>query len=116
MPTATDTRMLQSFFGSLADERQSFGAATQGHYENDSAVSGLLAPPDTQPPVGVFLCTDAGRHFTGFSFQMSGRAIGVVSPHTDVEFVAPAGDSWTLADLGEQIPRLLENKPSLVQG
>jgi len=116
MPTATDTRMLKSFFGSLADERESFGTATQGHYENDSAVSGVLAPPETQPPVGVFLCTDEGRQFTGFSFQMSGRNIGVVTPHTDVEFVAPAGDSWTLADLAKQIPPLLEKKPSLIQG
>jgi NAD(P)-dependent dehydrogenase (short-subunit alcohol dehydrogenase family) len=115
MPTATDTRMLKTFFGSLANERESFGAATQGHYENDSAVSGALVPPETQPPIGVFLCTEAGRRFTGFSFQMSGRNIGVVTPHTDVEFVTPAGESWTLADLAEQIPPLLENKPSLIQ-
>ena len=116
MPTATDTRMLKTFFGSLADERESFGAATQGHYENDSAVSGALVPPETQPPVGVFLCTEAGRAYTGFSFQMSGRNIGVVTPHTDVEFIAPAGDSWTLADLQKRIPLLLENKSSLIQG
>ena len=115
MPTATDTRMLKTFFGSLANERESFGAATQGHYENDSAVSGVLVPPETQPPIGVFLCTEAGRRFTGFSFQMSGRNIGLVTPHTDVEFVEPAGDSWTLADLAEQIPPLLESRPSLIQ-
>jgi NAD(P)-dependent dehydrogenase (short-subunit alcohol dehydrogenase family) len=115
MPTATDTRMLKTFFGSLANERESFGAATQSHYENDSAVSGALVPPETQPPVGVFLCTEAGRRFTGYSFQMSGRNIGVVTPHAEVEFVAPAADEWTLDDVADQLPPLLEKKPSLMQ-
>jgi hypothetical protein len=115
MPTATDTRMLRSFYGTLADERSSFAAATHSHYDTDAAVSGALAPPETQPPVGVFLCTEAGRRFTGFSFQMSGRNIGVVTPHTDVEFVEPADGNWTLEDLAEQIPLLLEKKPSLIQ-
>jgi NAD(P)-dependent dehydrogenase (short-subunit alcohol dehydrogenase family) len=115
MPTATDTRMLKTFFGSLANERESFGAATQSHYENDSAVSGALVPPETQPPVGVFLCTEAGRRFTGYSFQMSGRNIGVVTPHAEVEFVAPAADEWTLDDVADRLPPLLEKKPSLMQ-
>jgi NAD(P)-dependent dehydrogenase (short-subunit alcohol dehydrogenase family) len=115
MPTATDTRMLKTFFGSLANERESFGAATQSHYENDSAVSGALVPPETQPPVGVFLCTEAGRRFTGYSFQMSGRNIGVITPHAEVEFVAPAADEWTLDDVADQLPPLLDKKPSLMQ-
>jgi NAD(P)-dependent dehydrogenase (short-subunit alcohol dehydrogenase family) len=115
MPTATDTRMLKTFFGSLANVRESFGAATRGHYENDSAVSGVLVPPETQPPVGVFLCTEAGRRFTGFSFQMSGRKIGVVTPHAEVEFMAPTADEWTLDDVADQISPLLEKKPSLIQ-
>lgn len=114
MPTATDTPMLRSFYASLGEQREPFGAATQGHYDNDASVSGATVPPETQPPAGIFLCTDAGRHYTGYSFQMSARKIGVVTPHTDVEYVAPTDGDWTMSDLQIQLPRLLEGKPSLV--
>jgi NAD(P)-dependent dehydrogenase (short-subunit alcohol dehydrogenase family) len=115
MPAATDTRMLKSFYTSLSDSKSSFATATQSHYDNDAAASGVLAAPDTQPPIGVFLCTDEGRRFSGFSFQMNARNIGVVTPHTEVEFVSPQGANWTLHDLNEQIPPLLEKKQSLIQ-
>jgi NAD(P)-dependent dehydrogenase (short-subunit alcohol dehydrogenase family) len=115
MPTATDTRMLKSFYSSLGAQRDSFGTATLAHYDTDAAVSGGIVPPETQPHVGVFLCTEAGRQYTGYSFQMSGRRIGVVTPHTEADYVAPAAGEWTLEDLTKQIPPLLEARPSLVR-
>ncbi|MER5915268.1 SDR family NAD(P)-dependent oxidoreductase [Streptomyces sp. NPDC001982] len=113
MPTATDTPMMRTFFASLGEQRESFGESTQGHYDSDASVSGNTVSPSTQPPAGIFLCTDAGRRFTGYSFQMSARKIGVVTPHADVDYVAPAADEWTMSDLQDQIPGLLEGKPSL---
>jgi NAD(P)-dependent dehydrogenase (short-subunit alcohol dehydrogenase family) len=115
MPGATATRMSGQFYASLGDGAADFAASTAAHYENDAAASGKLDAPEAVPPVGVFLCTEEGREFTGYSFQISSGRIGVVSPSTEVEYVVPTSSNWTLPDIAEQLPPLLHRSRSLMR-
>jgi NAD(P)-dependent dehydrogenase (short-subunit alcohol dehydrogenase family) len=114
MPGATETRMAATFLTSLDDRLDGFAAAAGRRYGagEDSAQP---APPETVPPVGVYLCSDEARHITGRLFQMSGNSIGVVVPSAEVTFVAPDDKRWTTEDLRARVPELLDGKPSLLQ-
>ena len=113
MPGATETRMSGTFFQSLDDRLDSFLSDIQRTAASGSDSSGEIASPDTVPPLGVYLCTEEGRRFTGFSFQMSGPNVGVVSPHAEAEYIAPGEGAWTTEELAERVPGLLEGKRTL---
>lgn len=103
MPGATVTRMSQTFYDSLHNDRSFLESAAR---RAQGGTDGLpqAAPPDTVPPLGVFLCTDEARAITGHAFQMSGVKIGYVRTRSDFEFLEPDGERWTIEALAERLP------------
>jgi NAD(P)-dependent dehydrogenase (short-subunit alcohol dehydrogenase family) len=117
MPGATETRMAGQFLASLGDQLEGFVAAAQAHYDTGEDEQHVEpAPPESVPPVGVFLCSDAARSLTGHLFQMSGHAVGVVEPSVETTWAIPDGDQWTAEELETRIPNLLAEKRSLLRG
>jgi NAD(P)-dependent dehydrogenase (short-subunit alcohol dehydrogenase family) len=116
MPGATETRMSNEFAGSLDDRAEGFIKAAQAHYDvGDGSNHVESAPPETVPPVGVFLCGDEARSISGYSFQMSGTAIGVVVPSVDTTYASPEGERWEVDELDRRIPELVRDKRSLLR-
>jgi NAD(P)-dependent dehydrogenase (short-subunit alcohol dehydrogenase family) len=103
MPGATVTRMSQTFYDSLRDDRSFLESAAR---RVQGGTDGLpqAAPPDTVPPLGVFLCTDEARAITGHAFQMSGVKIGYVRTRSEFDFLEPDGDHWTIEALAQRLP------------
>jgi NAD(P)-dependent dehydrogenase (short-subunit alcohol dehydrogenase family) len=103
MPGATVTRMSQTFYDSLRGDRAFLESAAR---REQGGTDGLpqAAPPDSVPPLGIFLCTDEARAITGHAFQMSGVKIGYVRTRSDFEFLEPDGDHWTLEALAQRLP------------
>jgi NAD(P)-dependent dehydrogenase (short-subunit alcohol dehydrogenase family) len=103
MPGATVTRMSDTFYESMGNDSSFLESAAR---RRQSASNGLpeAAPPETVPPLGVFLCTEAARGITGHAFQMSGVKIGYVRTGSEFEFLEPEGDGWTLDTLANRLP------------
>jgi 3-oxoacyl-[acyl-carrier protein] reductase len=103
MPGATVTRMSQTFYESLGGDR-SFLESTARRQQGGNDGLPEAAPPETVPPLGVFLCTDEARGITGHAFQMSGVNIGYVRTRSEFEFFEPDDDHWTVDALAERLP------------
>jgi NAD(P)-dependent dehydrogenase (short-subunit alcohol dehydrogenase family) len=106
MPGATLTRMSQTFYESLGSDRSFLEDAAR---RQQSGANGTpeASPPETVPPLGVFLCTDEARAITGQAFQMSGVKIGYVRTSSEFEFLEPHDDHWTMDTLAERLPNWL---------
>jgi NAD(P)-dependent dehydrogenase (short-subunit alcohol dehydrogenase family) len=111
MPGATVTRMSQTFYESLGNDRSFLEDAAR---KRQGGTNGMPegSPPDTVPPLGVFLCTDEGRGITGQAFQMSGVKIGHVRTRSEFDFLEPVEDHWTMDALAERLPSWLTETPA----
>lgn len=96
MPGATATPMQQTFMASLAEK----GINVAQDWPP-------AAPPETVPPVGVLLCTDAWRHITGLSFYLRGTTISVATSYGELASLSPAAGDWEEHELGEMLPSLV---------
>lgn len=93
MPGSTITPMQQSFMASV-------GKAAK-HWPKGS-------PPETIPPLGVFLCTDEGRSITGYSFHILGDAgIKVVKTFGSRTMINADGERWEKGEIAARLPALL---------
>jgi NAD(P)-dependent dehydrogenase (short-subunit alcohol dehydrogenase family) len=110
MPGATSTRMSDTFYSSLGEDRGFLESAERRNQQNSGSGLPQAAPAATVPPLGVFLCTDAGRSITGRAFQLSGVRIGLVDTTSEFTFLAPDDeDGWTTETLTEAIPAWLSS-------
>jgi NAD(P)-dependent dehydrogenase (short-subunit alcohol dehydrogenase family) len=107
MPGATVTRMSETFYESLGDDRSFLNSAARRRQGGEGDATPQAAPPETVPPLGVFLCTDEARGITGHAFQMSGVNIGHVTTNSAFAFLEPDDDHWTLDTLAERLPAWL---------
>jgi len=69
-------------------------------------------PPETVPPLGIFLCTDAGRSISGYSFYLLGNAISVSTSYGLLASIESSGEIWEQSALVEGIPDLLKQADS----
>jgi NAD(P)-dependent dehydrogenase (short-subunit alcohol dehydrogenase family) len=104
MPGATSTRMSDTFYSSLGEDRDFLESAERRNQQDSGDGLPTAAPAATVPPLGVFLCTDAGRSITGRAFQLSGVRIGLVDTSSEFTFLSPDDDGWTTEALAEAIP------------
>jgi NAD(P)-dependent dehydrogenase (short-subunit alcohol dehydrogenase family) len=107
MPGATVTRMSQRFYESLGTNRGFLESVQRREQQGSGDAIPQAAPPDTVPPLGVFLCTDAGRHITGQAFQLSGVRIGLVQTSSVLTFLDPDDEHWTIDALARRFPAWL---------
>jgi NAD(P)-dependent dehydrogenase (short-subunit alcohol dehydrogenase family) len=113
MPGATATTMAATFFGSLDDKLDSFLGDVKSRDElPEDAHLDEPAPPETVPPIGVFLCTDEGREITGRSFQMNGTDVGVVATSSEITYLHTDNERWTTDELAAKVPGWLGEVPS----
>jgi NAD(P)-dependent dehydrogenase (short-subunit alcohol dehydrogenase family) len=117
MPGPTLTRMAETFGASLGEQAEAFAAAADPFYRDGIEDGGEdpVAPPESVPPLALFLCTDDAREITGYSFQLSGNRIGLVTPRVEVSYVSPYAEGWSVEALGERIPALVESSRSLLR-
>lgn len=112
-PGGTATRMAEAFFNGLGDEREAFMQHLAETALAANVTSKPAADPATVPPLGVFLCTPAGRHITGRLFGLTLNSIGLVNEDAP-ETVADNGDErWTVESLQERIHEIF---PQLAPG
>jgi NAD(P)-dependent dehydrogenase (short-subunit alcohol dehydrogenase family) len=110
MPGATSTRMSDTFYSSLGDDREFLESAERRNQQNSGDGLPQAAPAATVPPLGVYLCTEAGRGITGRAFQLSGVRIGFVDTTSEFNFLTPADEAgWTAETLTEAIPPWLSS-------
>jgi NAD(P)-dependent dehydrogenase (short-subunit alcohol dehydrogenase family) len=114
MPGGTTTRMSDEFYASLGDGSDFLRSAERRSQQNSADDTPQSWPPETVPPLGVFLCTDAGRGITGWAFQLSGHHIGVVDTRSEIEFVIPAGEGWDADELEGALPERLRSSPGFL--
>jgi NAD(P)-dependent dehydrogenase (short-subunit alcohol dehydrogenase family) len=104
MPGATVTRMSQRFYESLGTNRTFLESVERREQQGSGDAIPEAAPPETVPPLGVFLCTEGGRHITGHAFQLSGVRIGLVKTSSELTFLDPADEHWTIDSLTRRFP------------
>jgi 3-oxoacyl-[acyl-carrier protein] reductase len=107
MPGATVTRMSQRFYESLGTNREFLESVERREQQGSGDATPQAAPPETVPPLGVFLCTEAGRHVTGQAFQLSGVRIGLVKTSSEFTFLDPDEEHWTIDSLTRRFPAWL---------
>jgi NAD(P)-dependent dehydrogenase (short-subunit alcohol dehydrogenase family) len=107
MPGGTITRMSDQFYESLRNDSAFVHDAARRQQQDSGDDAPQAALADTVPPLGVFLCTDEGRHITGHAFQLSGTKIGLVQSSSTFVFFAPDEDRWTIDALAERFPAWL---------
>jgi NAD(P)-dependent dehydrogenase (short-subunit alcohol dehydrogenase family) len=99
MPSATTTRMQSAFYDSLR---------ARGRAENEVRSDWPEPlPPETVPPLGVFLCTEAGRSITGRSFSVYGNRISVASAPARMTTLEAQAGHWSVAELMGRAPAWL---------
>lgn len=109
MPGATDTRMMRAYFDSLGDRREAFLAEVRARYEAEDTAGARPATPESVPPLGVYLATDAARHITGRLFTLKHSTIRLVTPAGDVSSLHRGDEElWTTDALGEALPTWLD--------
>jgi 3-oxoacyl-[acyl-carrier protein] reductase len=102
MPGAISTRMVDTFYSSIADRGLS----------NEGIPAGFVdpSPPEAVPPLGVFLSTDAGRHITGRVFSNVYKNELRVARAPAVNDTLSTRDAiWSVDELSEVLPRWLAN-------
>jgi NAD(P)-dependent dehydrogenase (short-subunit alcohol dehydrogenase family) len=96
MPGATVTPMQQTFMQSLINS----GINVDEDWPE-------AAPPETVPPLGIFLCTNEARSISGYSFYLRGTTISVSTSYgTQTSLEAPNG-TWDQSALAKSIRSLL---------
>jgi len=99
MPGSTESRMQKAYIDSLIDKSLV-----------DKPLESVLrspASPASVPPVGVFLCTDEGRRVSGYSFQLDGPNISVVTSYGEAVTLEPTAERWEHDDLAAKLPGFL---------
>jgi NAD(P)-dependent dehydrogenase (short-subunit alcohol dehydrogenase family) len=114
MPGGTTTRMSDEFYASLGGSNDFLSSAERRNQQHSGEETPQSWPPDTVPPLGTFLCTDAGREITGWAFQLSGTNIGVVDTRSEMEFISPAGAAWDADELEVALPQRLRSSPGFL--
>jgi NAD(P)-dependent dehydrogenase (short-subunit alcohol dehydrogenase family) len=93
MPGSTDTPMQRSFMASMGERAKDWPKGS---------------PPETIPPLGVFLCTDEGREISGYSFHIFGDAtVKIVTSFGTRTSIAASGNAWSEGELVSRLPGLL---------
>jgi NAD(P)-dependent dehydrogenase (short-subunit alcohol dehydrogenase family) len=101
MPGATATLMQQRYMQSLIER----GINIDQHWPK-------TVPPETVPPLGIFLCTNEGRSISGYSFYLFGNAISVSTSYGSLASIESSGTVWERSALEEGIPDLLKQVDS----
>ena len=97
MPGATATPMQQRYMDSLIKR----GVNIDQNWPK-------AVPAESVPPLGIFLCTEAGRRFSGYSFYLLGGAISVSTSYGTLGSVETTDPAWNQDALAEKIPALLQ--------
>jgi len=93
MPGSTDTPMQRTFMATLGAEAKDWPRGS---------------PPETIPPLGVFLCTDEGRSISGYSFHIVGDAgVKIVTSYGARTSIEAEGKVWGEGELAATLPALL---------
>jgi NAD(P)-dependent dehydrogenase (short-subunit alcohol dehydrogenase family) len=93
MPGSTDTPMQRTFMATLGDKAKDWPKGS---------------PPETVPPLGLFLCTDEGRAVSGYAFHIIGDAgIKIVTSYGARTTIQAAGNAWAAGELAATLPGLL---------
>lgn len=109
MPGATETGMMRAYFESLGDDREAFLEKVRKRYENEGTAGAKPATPESVPPLGVYLCTDAARTITGRLFNLKHSTIRLFTPGGETSSIHRDDDElWTTEALGEAVPPWLE--------
>jgi NAD(P)-dependent dehydrogenase (short-subunit alcohol dehydrogenase family) len=98
MPGATTTRMQARYFDSLTAS----GIATREDLENKWPKP---VPPETVPPLGIFLCTEMGRRITGRAFTINGSRITMTTGAPAIASLETEAESWTLEAVSKTLPK-----------
>ncbi len=115
MPGATDTRMQRAFYDSLGSELDSFRRRASLSYQGEERNAAPTAPPESVPPLGVFLCSDAGRRITGRLFALHREDVRVVVSHTEVLVISPESGTFSVDELERRVPGWLAPAPAPVE-
>jgi NAD(P)-dependent dehydrogenase (short-subunit alcohol dehydrogenase family) len=116
MPGATETRMMRTYFESLGDAREAFLSAVRERYQGEATEGARPATPESVPPLGVYLCTDAARQITGRLFALKHSTIRVFAPSGEVSSLQRDDDQlWTTDALGAAVPAWLESLEAPIQ-
>ncbi|MDB5582987.1 MAG: short chain dehydrogenase [Bradyrhizobium sp.] len=99
MPGATATPLQQGYYESLA-KTDAVGDPLQQGWP-------VASPAESVPPLGIFLCTEPGRHITGKTFQLNGRQIMVAKAPAVTPAITPESGWWTVEALAEKLPAWL---------
>jgi NAD(P)-dependent dehydrogenase (short-subunit alcohol dehydrogenase family) len=109
MPGATDTAMMREYLESLGEDRETFIAHVTERYKDENTVGARPAAPESVPPLGVFLCTDAARGITGRLFTLKHSTIRLFTPNGDVSTIQlPDHERWTTDALTSAVPGWLD--------
>jgi NAD(P)-dependent dehydrogenase (short-subunit alcohol dehydrogenase family) len=96
MPGATATPMHQGFMESLKKR----GIDIDRDWPKP-------APPETVPPLGVYLCSDDGRRISGCSFYLQGDTISISTSYGTSASLEGNGRAWEHSTLAKEIPNLV---------
>ncbi len=101
MPGATATAMQQTFYD---------GLKKKSLLKEDWPQP---VPPSSVPPLGLFLCSEYGKHITGQAFslhktEIHRTEIRVATAPTKTSSIFTEGDQWTVEELIERAPAWLE--------
>jgi NAD(P)-dependent dehydrogenase (short-subunit alcohol dehydrogenase family) len=106
MPGSTESRMQKAYIDSLIDKSLV-----------DKPLEPVLrsaASPASVPSLGVFLCTDEGRRISGYSFQLDGPNISVVTSYGEAATLEPTVEKWGHDDLAAKLPGFLDRAKGAV--
>jgi NAD(P)-dependent dehydrogenase (short-subunit alcohol dehydrogenase family) len=107
-PGATATPMQDDYIASLDDRAESFVAELRKRVASNSGELPPPAAPETVPPLGIYLCTEEGRHITGHAFQLNGTRIGVATTRTEISYLdAERPDRWSTDAIAKRLPAWL---------
>jgi len=109
MPGATDTRMSHRFFESLGSDLQDFVKDATYAYAGGGPKTAPAGPaaPESVPPLGVYLCTDAARDITGRLFALYRDAVRVVTRERPVATISPESGAFSVDELARRVPEWL---------
>lgn len=97
MPGATRTRMHKKFIDSMRGEDAEIGKGFRPPAE-----------PETVPPLGLYLCSEAGRKISGYSFHVYARQIAAVRSLGELGHLEADGETWALGELSQKVPGWLD--------
>lgn len=103
-PGGTATRMADAFFDGLDDLAEEF-LNNSRRVNSDQEVKGEpAATPETVPPLGIYMCTDEGRHITGREFSLYNNKITLINSDGSRTSVDGGAEPWTIDSLAARLP------------